>query len=84
MNFSFYLSINNLDEAYKMWERIDKENSYKNTPEFFSTHPSSRTRIENIKKWIPIVRKNFKILIIKRRLYFKRSQNKDGSQLVFY
>ena len=38
-----------LDESYKMWERMDKLNSGNRTPEFLSTHPSSKTRIENIK-----------------------------------
>ena len=49
----------NLDEAYKMWERMDKLNSGNRTPEFLSTHPSSKTRIENIKKWIPLVKENY-------------------------
>ena len=55
MHFAGY----NLDEAYKMWERMDKLNSGNRTPEFLSTHPSSKTRIENIKKWIPLVKENY-------------------------
>ena len=55
MHFAGY----DLDESYKMWERMDKLNSGNRTPEFLSTHPSSKTRIENIKKWIPLVKKNY-------------------------
>ena len=45
MHFAGY----DLTEAYKMWERMDKLNSNNRTPEFLSTHPSGKTRIENIK-----------------------------------
>ena len=55
MHFAGY----DLDESYKMWERMDKLNSGNRTPEFLSTHPSSKTRIENIKKWIPLVKENY-------------------------
>ena len=55
MHFARY----DLDESYKMWERMDKLNSGNRTPEFLSTHPSSKTRIENIKKWIPLVKENY-------------------------
>ncbi len=55
MHFAGY----ELDESYKMWERMDKLNSGNRTPEFLSTHPSSKTRIENIKKWIPLVKENY-------------------------
>ena len=55
MHFARY----DLDESYKMWERMDKLNSGNRTPEFLSTHPSSKTRIENIKKWIPLVKKSY-------------------------
>ena len=54
MHFAGY----DLSEAYKMWEKMDKINA-NNRPEFLSTHPSSKTRIENIKKWIPLVQENF-------------------------
>ena len=55
MHFAGY----ELDEAYKMWERMDKLNSKNRTPEFLSTHPSSKTRIENLKKWIPLVKESY-------------------------
>jgi predicted Zn-dependent protease len=55
MHFAGY----DLDESYKMWERMDKLNSGNRTPEFLSTHPSSKTRIEKIKKWIPLVKENY-------------------------
>ena len=55
MHFAGY----DLDESYKMWERMDKLNSGNRTQEFLSTHPSSKTRIENIKKWIPLVKENY-------------------------
>ena len=55
MHFAGY----DLDESYKMWERMDKLNSGNRTPEFLSTHPSSKTRIENIKKWIPLIKENY-------------------------
>ncbi len=55
MHFAGY----DLDESYKMWKRMDKVNSGNRTPEFLSTHPSSKTRIENIKKWIPLVKENY-------------------------
>ena len=55
MHFAGY----DLDESYKMWERMDKLNSVNRTPEFLSTHPATKTRIENIKKWIPLVKENY-------------------------
>ena len=55
MHFAGY----DLEESYKMWERMDQLNSNNRTPEFLSTHPSSKTRIESIKKWIPLVKENF-------------------------
>jgi predicted Zn-dependent protease len=55
MHFAGY----DLNEAYKMWERMDKLNSSNRTPEFLSTHPSGKTRIENIKKWIPLIKEEY-------------------------
>ena len=40
-------------ESVKIWERMKKVNKGKEPPEWMSTHPSSDTRIANLKKWIP-------------------------------
>ena len=45
----------NIDESYKIWERM-KEESGSGPAEFFSTHPSPDNRIKKIKEWIPEVR----------------------------
>jgi predicted Zn-dependent protease len=50
-----------MEEAARMWQRMNKENSNSQPPEFLSTHPSNKTRIENIRKWIPEVKKKFKL-----------------------
>ena len=55
MHFAGY----DLNESYKMWERMDKLNSGNRTPEFLSTHPSNKTRIKKIKEWIPFVKENY-------------------------
>jgi len=39
-------------ESVKLWERMAEKNKGKEPPQFLSTHPSSATRIENLKKWI--------------------------------
>lgn len=38
--------------AIGLWERLQKTETY-NPPQWMSTHPSSRTRIENIRQWLP-------------------------------
>ena len=50
-----------MEEATNMWERMNKTGSRSQPPEFLSTHPSNKNRIENIKKWIPEVRQKFKL-----------------------
>ena len=45
----------NIDESYKIWERM-QEAGGKGPAEFFSTHPSSKNRIIKLKEWIPQVR----------------------------
>jgi len=47
-----------MEEAYRMWQEMEKTVK-KRTPEFLSTHPSSKRRITNIKKWIPEVREKY-------------------------
>ena len=44
-----------IDESYKVWERMQKE-SGRGPAEFFSTHPSPKNRIKKLKEWIPEVR----------------------------
>ena len=50
-----------MEEAARMWERMSKKSSNSQPPEFLSTHPSNKTRIENIKRWIPEVKDKFKL-----------------------
>ena len=45
-------------ESYKVWERM-KAAQKNSTPEFLSTHPSPKNRIQNIKNWIPEVNARF-------------------------
>tara|TARA_B100000674_G_scaffold460849_1_gene439303 strand:+ start:208 stop:1008 length:801 start_codon:yes stop_codon:yes gene_type:complete len=45
-------------ESYKIWERM--QNAQKsNPPEFMSTHPSPKNRIQKLKNWIPEVNARF-------------------------
>ena len=46
------------NEAYKVWERM-KEAQKGSPPEFLSTHPSPKNRIQKIKNWIPEVNARF-------------------------
>ena len=39
-------------ESVKLWERMAKKNKGKEPPQFLSTHPTSKNRIINLKKWI--------------------------------
>ena len=38
-------------ETKKLWERMKESNKGKEPPQFMSTHPSSSTRIKNLKEW---------------------------------
>ncbi len=42
----------NITEAIKLWERMAEANKGKEPPQFLSTHPSSKNRIQNLKSWI--------------------------------
>lgn len=46
------------EKALTFWEKMEKKSKVK-IPEFLSTHPSYKTRIKNIKKWIPEVKKKY-------------------------
>jgi len=39
-------------ESVKLWERMSEKNKGKEPPQFLSTHPSSKKRIENLNRWI--------------------------------
>jgi predicted Zn-dependent protease len=45
----------NVEESYKVWERMQEENEGESPSEFWSTHPSPENRIEKLKDWIPEV-----------------------------
>ena len=38
-------------ETKKLWDRMKEANKGKEPPQFMSTHPSSSTRIKNLKEW---------------------------------
>ena len=42
-------------ESVKIWERMAEKHKGQEPPEWMSTHPSSKKRIENLKRWIPEV-----------------------------
>ena len=39
-------------ESVGLWERMSESNKGKEPPQWMSTHPSSKNRIHNLKKWI--------------------------------
>ena len=45
-----------INESYKVWERMKEEMEGSGPPEFFSTHPSPDNRIIKLKEWIPLIR----------------------------
>ena len=40
-------------ESVKIWERMKEAHKGQEPPEWMSTHPSSKRRIESLKQWIP-------------------------------
>ena len=42
----------NIKESIKLWERMAADKKGKEIPQFLSTHPSSKNRIENLNKWV--------------------------------
>ena len=45
-----------INESYKVWERMKEEMDGSGPPEFFSTHPSPDNRIIKLKEWIPLIK----------------------------
>ncbi len=39
-------------EAVPLWKRMAEKNKGKEPPQFLSTHPSSKNRIQNLEKWL--------------------------------
>ena len=44
-----------INESYKVWERMKEDMGGSGPSEFFSTHPSPDNRIIKLKEWIPLV-----------------------------
>ena len=42
----------NIKESVNLWKRMREANKGKEPPQFLSTHPSSKNRIENINSWV--------------------------------
>ena len=52
-----FMTMANYDnhESYKVWQRMAEAQKGNTPPEFLSTHPSPKNRIEKLKNWIPEV-----------------------------
>ena len=48
-----------LNESVRLWKRMNEKNKDKEIPQFLSTHPSSVTRILQIRGWIPEIKSKF-------------------------
>ena len=48
-----------LNESVRLWKRMHEKDKNKKIPQFLSTHPSSKTRILQLRKWIPEIRLKF-------------------------
>lgn len=46
------------EESIALWKRMKESSKGNAPPEFLSTHPSNDTRIENLKKYLPVARMN--------------------------
>ena len=56
-----FMTMANYDnhESYLVWQRMAEAQKGKMSPEFLSTHPSPKNRIEKLKNWIPEVNLRF-------------------------
>ena len=52
-----FMTMANYDnhESYRVWQRMAEAQKGNTPPEFLSTHPSPKNRIEKLKNWIPEV-----------------------------
>ncbi len=48
------------NEAVEFWKRLDQASGGASVPEFFSTHPTSASRIRDLEKYIPEAMKYYK------------------------
>ena len=48
-----------LNESVRLWKRMNEKNKDKEIPQFLSTHPSSVTRILQMRGWIPEIKSKF-------------------------
>ena len=48
-----------IEESYRVWERMKEDMGGKGPAEFWSTHPSPDNRIKKLKEWIPIVKAQY-------------------------
>jgi hypothetical protein len=48
-----------VEESYRVWERMKESMDGKGPAEFWSTHPSNDNRIKQLKEWIPIVSRQY-------------------------
>lgn len=46
------------EESIRLWQRMKEQSDGGSPPEFMSTHPSHDTRIENLRKYLPVARMN--------------------------
>ena len=49
----------NINDSVSLWKNMNAKNKGKEPPQFLSTHPSSSTRILQLRTWIPEVRSKY-------------------------
>ena len=48
-----------INDSVSLWKNMNAKNKGKEPPQFLSTHPSSSTRILQLRTWIPEVRSKY-------------------------